>query len=150
MSDEGSGRDGIRGRDGRGAGAALDVEAARATCTVRVVLPTHLRALAGISREVTLEVPVGVREEARVAAAGAAAGGTSVTQRQVLDALEAAYPALVGTVRDRSTGRRRPFIRFFACEEDVSHEPPDAPLPAPVACGAEPFVVLGAIAGGYA
>lgn len=139
MSDAGGGvgrREGVGRRDGRGAGAGLDVGVARATCAVRVVLPTHLRTLAGISREVTLSVPTD--------------SGALVTQRGVLDALEAAYPALVGTVRDRSTGRRRPFIRFFACEEDLSHEPPDAPLPASVACGTEPFVVLGAIAGGCA
>ncbi len=100
---------------------------------VRVVLPTPLRVLAAIpTAEVTLEVD----------------GAGAVTQRAVLAALEARYPALVGTVRDQATGRRRPFVRFFACQEDLSHEPPDDPLPAAVAAGAEPFVVLGAIAGG--
>jgi molybdopterin synthase sulfur carrier subunit len=72
----------------------------------------------------------------------------AVTQRSVIDALEARYPSLAGTVRDRATDRRRPFMRFFACQEDLSHEPPDAPLPEPVVSGAEPFIVLGAIAGG--
>lgn len=105
-------------------------EGPRATA-VRVVLPTPLRVLAAIpTAEVTLEV------------------GGLVTQRGVLEALEARYPALVGTVRDQATGRRRPFVRFFACQEDLSHDPPDDPLPAAVASGAEPFVVLGAIAGG--
>jgi sulfur-carrier protein len=99
--------------------------------TVRVALPTHLRTLAGLDRrEISLAVD------------------GPVTQRSVLDALEAAYPALAGTVRDRATDRRRPFIRFFACEEDLSHEPPDAPLPDAVVSGSEPFIVLGAIAGG--
>ncbi len=99
--------------------------------TVRVVLPTHLRTLAGLDRG-----------EVRLAVEG------PVTQRSVLDALEARYPALAGTVRDRATDRRRPFVRFFACQEDLSHEPPDAPLPEPVCAGTEPFIVLGAIAGG--
>jgi sulfur-carrier protein len=98
--------------------------------TVRVVLPFHLRTLAGVDKEVRLTVD-----------------GT-VTQRSVLDALEAAYPVLGGTVRDHRTAARRPFVRFFACEEDLSHEPPDVPLPTSVAEGAEPFIVLGAIAGG--
>lgn len=99
--------------------------------TVRVALPTHLRTLAGIDHgevELAVEGPV--------------------TQRTVLDALEGRYPALAGTVRDRATDRRRPFVRFFACQEDLSHEPPDAPLPEPVRAGVEPFIVLGAIAGG--
>jgi sulfur-carrier protein len=99
--------------------------------TVRVSLPTHLRTLAGLDRRevcLTIEGPV--------------------TQRSVVDALEAAYPALAGTVRDRATQRRRPFIRFFACQEDLSHDPPDAPLPDAVVAGTEPFIVLGAIAGG--
>ena len=97
---------------------------------IRIVLPQHLRTLARVEGEVTLEV------------AGA------VTQRSVLDALEARYPVLCGTMRDHVTLKRRPFIRFFACEEDLSHEPPDAPLPASVANGAEPFLIVGAIAGG--
>jgi len=97
---------------------------------IRVVLPAHLRTLARISGEVQLEV------------AGQA------TQRTVLDALEARYPMLGGTLRDHVTGERRPFVRFFACEEDLSHESPDAPLPDAVAAGLEPFLVVGAIAGG--
>jgi molybdopterin converting factor small subunit len=97
---------------------------------IRVVLPAHLRTLAQVDGEVKLEV------------AGPA------TQRSVLDALEARYPMLRGTIRDHGTQRRRPFVRFFACSEDLSHEPADAPLPDAVAAGAEPFVVLGAMAGG--
>jgi molybdopterin converting factor small subunit len=97
---------------------------------IRVQLPAHLRTLAGVGGEVTLEVE------------GAA------TQSAVLDALEARYPALRGTIRDHVTRKRRPFVRFFACEEDLSHEPPDAPLPQAVADGKEPLVILGAIAGG--
>jgi sulfur-carrier protein len=97
---------------------------------IRVVLPAHLRILARVGGEVTLEVEGGA------------------TQRSVLDALEARYPALRGTLRDHVTQRRRPFVRFFACEEDLSHESPDAPLPDAVAAGTEPFLVVGAIAGG--
>jgi molybdopterin converting factor small subunit len=97
---------------------------------IRVVLPAHLRILARVAGEVQLDV----------------AG--QVTQRAVLDALEASYPTLRGTIRDQVTEQRRPFVRFFACEEDLSHEPPDAPLPAAVASGAEPFLIVGAIAGG--
>jgi molybdopterin synthase sulfur carrier subunit len=97
---------------------------------IRVALPTHLRTLAKVDGEVTLDVQ-GV-----------------VTQASVLDALEARYPMLRGTIRDHVTLKRRAFIRFFACEEDLSHEPPDAPLPEAVAKGAEPFLVIGAIAGG--
>ena len=97
---------------------------------IRVALPAHLRTLARAAGEVQLEV------------AGLA------TQRAVLDALEACYPMLRGTIRDQVTGQRRPFVRFFACEEDLSHQPPDAPLPAAVASGAEPFLIVGAIAGG--
>lgn len=97
---------------------------------IRVVLPAHLRILARTGGEVQLDV----------------AG--EVTQRAVLDALEARYPALQGTIRDHVTQQRRPFVRFFACQEDLSHDPPDAPLPAAVASGAEPFLVVGAIAGG--
>jgi hypothetical protein len=97
---------------------------------VRVVLPFHLRTLAHIDSEVELEVE-GV-----------------ATQRSVLDALEARYPVLRGTIRDHDTRQRRPFIRFFACEQDLSHESPDSPLPAQVAEGTEPFLVVGAIAGG--
>lgn len=94
------------------------------------MLPQHLRTLAKVDGEVTLEV----------------AG--PVTQRSVLDALEARYPVLCGTIRDHVTFERRPFIRFFACEEDLSHESPDAPLPEAVVRGAEPFLIIGAIAGG--
>jgi hypothetical protein len=97
---------------------------------IRVVLPQHLRTLAHVGAEVQLDV----------------AG--PVTQRSVLDALEARYPMLRGTIRDHVTHQRRPFLRFFACEQDLSHEPPDAPLPNPVATGVEPFLVVGAIAGG--
>jgi sulfur-carrier protein len=97
---------------------------------IRVVLPTHLRTLAHVDGEVVLEVQ------------------GAVTQASVLDALEARYPVLRGTIRDHVTQQRRAFIRFFACEEDLSHEPPDAPLPEAVAKGAEPFLVIGAIAGG--
>jgi hypothetical protein len=97
---------------------------------IRVVLPYHLRTLARVGAEVTLDVKA------------------PVTQRSVLDALEARYPMLCGTIRDQVTGKRRPMLRFFACEEDLSHEPPDAPLPDAVASGAEPFWIIGAIAGG--
>ena len=97
---------------------------------IRVVLPAHLRTLARVGSEVELEV------EGRA------------TQRSVLDALEARYPMLCGTIRDHVTQQRRPFLRFFACEEDLSHDPPDAPLPDAVASGAEPFLIIGAIAGG--
>ncbi|MEO6912374.1 MAG: MoaD/ThiS family protein [Edaphobacter sp.] len=97
---------------------------------IRVLLPAHLRTLAGIEGEVQLEI------------AGVA------TQRSVLDALERRYPMLLGTIRDHDTQRRRPFLRFFACEEDLSHESPDAPLPAAVTAAAEPLIVLGAVAGG--
>jgi len=97
---------------------------------IRVVLPGHLRALARVSAEVQIDVK-----------------GT-VTQRSVLDALEAQYPMLRGTIRDHVTHERRPFLRFFACEEDYSLEPPDAPLPESVASGAEPLLIIGAIAGG--
>lgn len=97
---------------------------------VRVVLPAHLRALAKIAGDLHVEVD-GV-----------------VTQRTVLDAIESRYPMLLGTMRDRATARRRPFIRFFACERDLSHESPDTPLPDAVATGAEPLLVVGAIAGG--
>jgi len=97
---------------------------------IRVWLPGHLRTLAQIDGEVQLEV------------AGA------VTQRSVLDALEDRYPMLKGTIRDYGTGQRRSFLRFFACQEDLSHESPDAPLPDAVVSGAEPFLVVGAIAGG--
>jgi molybdopterin synthase sulfur carrier subunit len=97
---------------------------------VRVILPTHLRTLARSGAEVTLEVE------------------SPATQRSVLDALEARYPMLRGTIRDHVTGQRRPMIRFFACTEDLSLEPPDAPLPGAVASGAEPLWIIGAIAGG--
>ncbi len=97
---------------------------------IRVELPAHLRTLARVDREVRLEVE------------GAA------TQRSVLDALEARYPVLRGAIRDHVTQQRRPFLRFFACQEDLSHEPPDAPLPDEVMSGKEPFLIIGAIAGG--
>ena len=97
---------------------------------IRVVLPAHLRTLAHIDGEVKIDV------EGRA------------TQRSVLDALEACYPMLRGTIRDQVTQQRRPFVRFFACEEDLSHELPDAPLPDAVATGIEPFLVVGAMAGG--
>ncbi len=97
---------------------------------IRVVLPPHLRTLARVDGEVELEVD------------------GPATQRSVLDALEARYPALRGTIRGRGTERRRPFVRFFACEQDLSHEPPDAALPDAVAKGVEPFLVVGAMAGG--
>ncbi len=97
---------------------------------IRVVLPAHLRTLAKISGELQLEV------------------AAPATQRAVLDALEAKYPMLRGTIRDQVTFERRPFVRFFACEQDLSHDSADTPLPDPVASGAEPFLVVGAIAGG--
>ena len=97
---------------------------------IRVVLPQHLQALARVNEEVQLEL----------------AG--PVTQRALLDALEARYPALAGTIRDHGTGRRRAYVRFFACEQDLSHDAPDAPLPEAVATGAEPFLIVGALAGG--
>jgi molybdopterin converting factor small subunit len=97
---------------------------------IRVVLPAHLRTLAHVDGEVKLHVE------------------GQITQRSVLDALEARYPMLRGTIRDHVTQQRRPFVRFFACGEDLSHEPPDTPLPDAVALGAEPFLVVGAMAGG--
>jgi sulfur-carrier protein len=97
---------------------------------IRVVLPAHLRTLARVDGDVTLDID------------------GAVTQRSVLDALEASYPVLRGTMRDQVTQRRRPFVRFFACEEDLSHESPDAPLPDAVVSGTEPFFVVGALAGG--
>jgi len=97
---------------------------------IRVVLPQHLRMLARVGEEVEVRVE------------------GPATQRSVLDALEASYPVLRGTIRGHATHRRRPFVRFFACEQDLSHEPPDAPLPEPVARGAEPLLVVGAMAGG--
>ena len=97
---------------------------------IRVILPPHLRTLAHVGGDVELNVE------------------HPVTQRSVLDALEARYPMLRGTIRDQVTEQRRPFLRFFACEEDLSHEPPDAPLPNAVASGKEPLLIIGAIAGG--
>ena len=97
---------------------------------IRVVLPTHLRTLARVDGEVKLDID------------------GQATQRSVLDALETCCPMLRGTIRDHVTHQRRPFVRFFACEQDLSHEPPDAPLPDAVASGAEPFLVVGAVAGG--
>jgi molybdopterin synthase sulfur carrier subunit len=97
---------------------------------IRVIIPQHLRTLAHVGSEVELELD------------------GSVTLRSVLDALEARYPMLRGTIRDQVTLERRPFLRFFACEQDLSHQPPDAPLPEAVASGKEPFIIIGAIAGG--
>ncbi len=97
---------------------------------IRVVLPAHLRKLAHVDREVQLDIE------------------GPATQRSVLGALEARYPMLRGTIRDQVTQQRRPFVRFFACEEDLSHEPPDAALPDKVATGTEPFLIVGAMAGG--
>ena len=97
---------------------------------IRVVLPLHLRRLARVDGEITLVVD------------------GPVTQRSILDALEARYPMLCGTIRDHATRKRRPLVRFFACAEDVSHESPDAPLPDAIARGDEPFIVIGAVAGG--
>ena len=97
---------------------------------IRVILPAHLRALARVGGEVSLDLT------------------GQVTQRSILDALETRYPVLRGTIRDYATEKRRPFVRFFACEEDLSLEEPDAPLPQAVAAGTEPFLVVGAVAGG--
>ncbi len=97
---------------------------------IRVVLPVHLRTLARVNDEVKLEV------------------AEPVTQRAILDALEASYPTLRGTIRDQTTHKRRALVRFFACSEDLSHESPDAPLPDSVASGTEPFFIVGAMAGG--
>jgi sulfur-carrier protein len=106
-----------------------NAEAAR-MALIRVALPAHLRTLARVNGEVELQVT------------------GPVTQGSVLDALEASYPMLRGTIRDQRTGRRRAFIRFFACEQDLSHERPDDPLPGAVASGAEPYLIVGAMAGG--
>jgi len=97
---------------------------------IRVVLPAHLRTIARLDGEISLDVD------------------GEVTRGSVLDALEASYPMLCGTIRDQGTGHRRAFVRFFACEEDLSHEAPDAPLPEAVAAGREPFLIVGAMAGG--
>jgi hypothetical protein len=97
---------------------------------IRVVLPAHLRALAQVSGELSLDVP------------------GAVTQRAILDVIEARYPMLRGTMRDHVTQRRRPLVRFFACEQDLSHESPDSPVPEAVVAGAEPFLIIGAMAGG--
>ena len=101
-----------------------------AAAVIRVVLPPHLRTLAQVKGEVKLQME------------------GQVTQRSVLDALETRFPMLRGTIRDQESHKRRAFLRFFACEQDLSHEPPDAPLPDAVAAGAEPFMVIGALAGG--
>jgi len=97
---------------------------------VRVELPQHLRTLARVGPEISIDIP------------------GQVTQRSIIDAIEASYPMLRGTIRDYATDRRRPFLRFYACEEDLSHELPDVPLPEPVASGREPFLIVGALAGG--
>ncbi len=97
---------------------------------IRIILPAHLRTLAGVTGEVSLEV------------------AAPVTQRAVLDALEARFPSLRGTVRDHGSSKRRPLVRFFACEEDLSHESPDAPLPEAVTRGDQPFMIVGSMAGG--
>jgi sulfur-carrier protein len=97
---------------------------------IRVTLPAHLRKLAHVDGEVSLEI------------------ADQITQRSILDALEARYPMLRGTIRDHASGKRRAFVRFFACGEDLSHELPDTPLPEAVANGAQPFMIVGAIAGG--
>jgi molybdopterin synthase sulfur carrier subunit len=97
---------------------------------IRVVLPGHLRTIAGVGGEIEIDVPA------------------PVTHRAILDALEARYPALCGTIRDHVTQQRRPLVRFFACEEDVSHAPPDTPVPSAVLAGVEPFLIVGAMAGG--
>ena len=97
---------------------------------IRVALPFHLRRLARVESEVELDVP------------------PPITQRSILNALEAKYPMLSGTIRDHVTQKRRPFLRFFACEQDLSHDSPDAPVPEPVASGTEPYLIIGAIAGG--
>src|SRR6185369_3071940 len=111
----------VGGRACRGAGPGM----------IRVVLPQHLRTLAGVGSELEIDID------------------GDVTQRSIIDAIELRYPMLRGTIRDYATGRRRPFLRFFACEEDLSHEDPEAPLPAAVAEGREPFLIIGAIAGGW-
>ncbi|HEX8523779.1 MAG TPA: MoaD/ThiS family protein [Tepidisphaeraceae bacterium] len=97
---------------------------------IRVILPTHLRVLANVDREVTVDVQ------------------GAVTPSAIIDALELRFPMLKGTIRDHMTKQRRPLVRFFACQEDFSHEPPDTPLPEKVAMGVEPFFIIGAIAGG--
>jgi hypothetical protein len=102
----------------------------KSNATIRVILPQHLRTLAQVHGEVALAVDA------------------PITQRSVLDALEARYPMLAGTIRDHDTQQRRAFLRFFACEQDITHESPDAPLPDAVVSGAEPFLIIGAIAGG--
>jgi sulfur-carrier protein len=99
-----------------------------APATIRVMLPAHLRQLAHCDKEITVECPA--------------------TQRGVLDAIEERFPVLRGTMRDQQSGKRRAFVRFFGCEEDLSHESPDDPLPEPIAAGREPFLVIGAMAGG--
>ena len=101
-------------------------------CEIRVVLPAHLKNLARVHGEVRLNL----------------GENDSVTRQEILDALEAEYPVLRGTIRDHVTGRRRAFVRFYACEQDLSNEPPDSPLPTAVVAGAEPFLIVGAMAGG--
>ena len=115
------------------------------SAVVRVVLPAHLKNLARVQGEVRLRLD-GSGAGADGGADGAADG--AVTRAALLDALESAYPVLRGTIRDHGTGRRRAFVRFYACEQDLSNEPADAPLPAAVAAGSEPFLIVGAMAGG--
>jgi len=110
----------------------MSATATATATTIRLVLPAHLRALARAEREVSLALPP----------------GAPATQRALLDALETRFPMLRGAIRDQTTRQRRPLVRFFACQQDLSHDPPDAPLPAPVAEGTEPFLVVGAMAGG--
>ena len=108
----------------------VEAESQISTALIRITLPYHLRTLAGVEEEVQIAV------------------AAPITQRAVLDALESRFPVLRGAIRDYGTLRRRPFLRFFACGQDLSHDPPDAPLPDAIASGAEPFMIIGAIAGG--
>jgi sulfur-carrier protein len=124
-------------KEARATGAAISLRSAgieMATATIRVELPAHLRTLARVGVEITVDVERNA--EGRI------------SHRMILDALEARYPVLRGTIRDYGTQQRRPFLRFFACAEDRSHESPDTPLPEEVACGKEPYLIIGAIAGG--
>ena len=120
---------------------------------IRVVLPAHLKNLARVKGEVMLRVPSSGAGSGAGPGSGSSSGagsgsGEAVTRAALLDALEAVYPVLRGTIRDQVTGRRRAFVRFYACEQDLSNEPPNAPLPASVVAGSEPFLIVGAMAGG--